>query len=95
MQSPLFRFPGDRPIVEELLNHPFFKQSKHTSLAANFSLTGIDKYNCTKVGAGAHPLFLSADRGTSNRSIFADEELGLISDLTEMSLGNAFEWDFS
>lgn len=46
------RFPDDRPTVNELQCHPFFKQCKHTSLAENFSLTDIDKYNCTKLEAG-------------------------------------------
>lgn len=46
------RYPDDRPNIVELQNHPFFKQGKRTTLAENFSSTGIDKYNCTKLNAG-------------------------------------------
>lgn len=45
------RYPDDRPNIVEL-SHPFFKQAKRTTLAENLSLTGIDKYNCTKLSSG-------------------------------------------
>lgn len=47
-----YRYPDDRPNVSELQSHGFFKQSKRTSLAENFSLTAIEKYNCTKMPNG-------------------------------------------
>lgn len=46
------RYSDDRPSVDELQAHAFFKQCKRTSLAENFSLTGIDKFNCTKKAHG-------------------------------------------
>lgn len=46
------RYPDDRPNIVELQNQPFFKQAKRTTLAENLSLTGIDKYNCTKLSSG-------------------------------------------
>lgn len=47
-----YRYPDDRPNIIELQSHPFFKQIKRTTLAENLSLTGIDKYNCTKLSSG-------------------------------------------
>lgn len=54
LQSQFYtnRYPDDRPNIIELQNHPFFKQAKRTTLTENFSLTGIDKYNCTKLISG-------------------------------------------
>lgn len=46
------RYPDDRPNIVELQSHPFFKQVKRTTLSENLSLTGIDKYNCTKLSSG-------------------------------------------
>lgn len=59
----LHRFADDRPSVEELQAHGFFKQCRRTSLAENLSLTAIDKYNCTKLANGEwrlrHFIFLA------------------------------------
>lgn len=61
------RYPDDRPNIVELQNHPLFKQAKRTTLAENFSSTGIDKYNCTK---------LSSDEDISLSCEMADMSIG-------------------
>ena len=69
------RHAADRPNVVHLQNHVFFKQCKHTSLAEQFSVSGIDVFRCTKTAT--------------------NEDVGLVCDMADMTIGSNFEWDFS